>query len=84
MARIELSEADLLADLTEAMGDAKTEDGLTTRELRGITGWGEEKTYRIVEKLIVGGKWEAVKLQRTSRLDGVTRQVIGFRPVRSD
>ena len=81
MSRIEITEAEL-RDFTEALGDGETEDGYTCREIMDTVGWGKDKARRILEKLIVAGKWERVLISRTSVLDGVTRNRIkGYRPV---
>ena len=83
MSRIDITDAQLLADIMEALGDRETEDGYTCRELQKITLWGKELTRRNVEQLIIAGAWERVQLLRTSELDNITRRVRGYRPVQS-
>ena len=82
MARIEITEAELLAALDAAM--AVSEDGVTTREIKKATGWGVEKIHGALEHLIVSGAWEPVKVVRTSILTGITRGgVNAYRPVKA-
>ena len=82
MQRIEITEAELLGALNEALGDRDTEDGYTCREIMDTVGWGKDKTRRTLETLIIADKWERVLLSRTSVLDDVTRTKIkGYRPV---
>ncbi len=82
MARIELTEADMIRDLNEALGDVGTEGGYTTREIRRLTGWGKNRALDNMRTLVVAGVWEAIKVSRESPLDpGVTNLVRGYRPV---
>ena len=76
-----ITEAELLDALHEALGDRGTEDGLTSREIIKSTGWGKQKVLTALENLIAAGKWEPIKVARTSILTGTTRPVSGYRPV---
>ena len=85
MPRIEITQAELLADFHEALGDIETENGHTCSEIGNHTGWGNEKVRAAMRTLIVAGKWEAVQIKRESPLrPGVSMVVCGYRPVRSD
>ena len=85
MSRIEITQAELLADFHEALGDIKTEDGHTAGEIGGITGWGPEKVRLAMRTLILAGSWEPIQIKRESPLrPGVHTPVCGYRPVRSD
>ena len=85
MPRIEITQAELLADFHEALGDVETEDGHTSGEIGDITGWGHEKVRATLRTLIIAKKWEPVQVKRESPLrPGVSFVVCGYRPVRSD
>ncbi len=83
MARIEITEADLIADFQKALGDAETEDGWTSKELAQITGWSRSKVLDRMETLILAGSWERLNVMRESVNTGVTRPVNAYRPVQS-
>ncbi len=85
MQRIEVTQAEILADFNEALGDVETEDGRTSGEIGAITGWGNERVRATMKTLILAGSWEAVQIKRESPLrPGVIMPVCGYRPVRSD
>ena len=79
-----ITEAEIFDALNEALAGIESEDGYTSKELRKVTGWGEKRMLDALEALIVSGRWEPVKVVRTSTLTTITRPVNGYRPVRSD
>ncbi|KKL21949.1 hypothetical protein LCGC14_2440300 [marine sediment metagenome] len=83
MARIEITEAQILADFQAAIAGTESEDGYTTKELAKLLGCGAEKARNGVTALIEAGSWEAVKIRRESVLrPGVMTPMCGYRPSR--
>ena len=81
----DITESELLNALhLEAAGGVDTGEGYTTRELMALTGWGEKKLLRTVEKMIIAGSMERLYVSRKSPLTEVTRGGINaYRPVAS-
>ena len=80
MSRIEITEAELLADFEEALAGTDKEDGHTVQEIREVVGWGEERIRRSIKKLVAIGSWEHVKVARVV-MNGTTRLLDAYRPV---
>ncbi len=79
MPRIEITEAELLADFDDALG-IETEAGHTMMELCDLTGWGVKKVTAIVRKLLRGGTWEHITVRRT-KINGQEAQFDAYRRV---
>lgn len=71
------------AKLLKAIRSKKTGDEpgtITSRELRKITGYGENKALCIIRDLVEAGKLQPDMIRRTN-LHGVSSLVMGYRIV---